>query len=173
MEQSCCQRRIEWSNPVLCAGLTENSASALARSRPLTDLRRCDSGLRQGFFGLKTNCDSAAIPMASLTEGFFGQNWKLGAKSEFRPRWESEVGIPTLVGERSRNSDLGGLVDRSRGAGLAQTEAAEPALLAAPCLRTSAPLAGRSPGWCSSRRARWTCTARRSGPLLLREIRCP
>ena len=26
----------------------------------------------------------------------------------FRPRWESEVGIPTSVGERSRNSDLGG-----------------------------------------------------------------
>ena len=40
---------------------------------------------------------SEAIPIASLTAGFFGQNRKLGAKSEFRPRWESEVGIPTLV----------------------------------------------------------------------------
>ena len=36
--------------------------------------------------------------------GFFGQNRELGVKSEFRPRWESEVGIPTLVGERSWNS---------------------------------------------------------------------
>ena len=34
-------------------------------------------------------------------------------------RWESEVGIPTSVGERSWNSDLGGLLDRSRGASLA------------------------------------------------------
>ena len=38
---------------------------------------------------------------------------------------------------------------------------------------TSAPSAGRSPGWCSSRRARWTCTACRSGPAPSRESRSP
>ena len=32
---------------------------------------------------------------------------------------------------------------------------------------TSEPSAARSPGWCSSRRARWTCTACRSGPAPL------
>ena len=34
---------------------------------------------------------------------------------------------------------------------------------------TSEPSAGLSPGWCSSRRARWTCTACRSGPPPSRE----
>ena len=34
---------------------------------------------------------------------------------------------------------------------------------------TSEPSAALSPGWCSSRRARWTCTACRSGPAPLRE----
>ena len=33
--------------------------------------------------------------------------------------------------------------------------------------------AGRSPGWCSSRRARWTCTACRSEPAPSRESRSP
>ena len=47
---------------------------------------------------------------ASTSVGEQSRNSDLGgrAKSEFRPRWESEVGIPTLVGERSRHSDLGG-----------------------------------------------------------------
>ena len=36
---------------------------------------------------------------------------------------------------------------------------------------TSEPSAGLSPGWCSSRRARWTCTACRSGPAPSRETR--
>ena len=35
--------------------------------------------------------------------------------------------------------------------------------------RTSELSAARSPGWCSSRRARWTCTACRSGPAPSRE----
>ena len=34
---------------------------------------------------------------------------------------------------------------------------------------TSEPSAAPSPGWCSSRRARWTCTACRSGPAPSRE----
>ena len=38
---------------------------------------------------------------------------------------------------------------------------------------TSEPSAARSPGWCSSRRARWTCTACRSGPRPSRESRSP
>ena len=70
MEQSCCQRRIEWSNPVVNAGL---SGAIL-----LPDLRRWPG------------------------DGFFGQ--------------KSEVGIPTSVGERSRNSDLG--VEQSRNSDL-------------------------------------------------------
>ena len=36
---------------------------------------------------------------------------------------------------------------------------------------TSEPSAGPSPRWCSSRRARWTCTACRSGPAPSRETR--
>ena len=36
---------------------------------------------------------------------------------------------------------------------------------------TSEPSAGLCPGWCSSRRARWTCTACRSGPAPSRESR--
>ena len=36
---------------------------------------------------------------------------------------------------------------------------------------TSEPSAGLSPAWCSSRRARWTCTACRSGPAPSRETR--
>ena len=36
---------------------------------------------------------------------------------------------------------------------------------------TSEPSAAPSPGWCSSRRARWTCTACRSGPAPSRESR--
>ena len=70
---------------MLDAGLTENSASPLAtvaRARPAP-----------GFFGLKTISVSDVIPIASLPEGFFGQNWKLGgrAKSEFRPRWTQKI----------------------------------------------------------------------------------
>ena len=38
---------------------------------------------------------------------------------------------------------------------------------------TSEPSAAPSPGWCSSRRARWTCTACRSGPRPSRESRSP
>ena len=38
---------------------------------------------------------------------------------------------------------------------------------------TSEPSAGPSPGWCSSRRARWTCTACRSGPAPSRESLSP
>ena len=34
---------------------------------------------------------------------------------------------------------------------------------------TSEPSAGPSPGWCSSRRARWACAACRSGPAPSRE----
>ena len=37
----------------------------------------------------------------------------------------------------------------------------------------SEPSAARSPGWRSSRRARWTCTACRSGPRPSRESRSP
>ena len=36
--------------------------------------------------------------------------------------------------------------------------------------RTSKPSAALSPGWCSSRRARWTCTACRSGPAPSRRV---
>ena len=62
---------------------------------------------RQGDGGEKKHSGSDAVRTASLPDlrrwpgvGFLDRK----AKSEFRPRWESEVGIPTLVGERSRNS---------------------------------------------------------------------
>ena len=47
-------------------------------------------------------------------------------------RLQDFSGIGSL--ERSRNSDLSGLLDRSRGAGLAQTKAAKPASLQLSCL---------------------------------------
>ena len=44
---------------------------------------------------------------AGSHDGGRNSDFALPPKSEFRPRWESEVGIPTSVGERSRTSDLG------------------------------------------------------------------
>ena len=77
MGQSCAHARIEWGNPVPTPGLTAGRVN-----------------------GEKKHYVSDAARTASLTDlrrwpgdEFFGQ--------------KSEVGIPTSVGERSRNSDLG------------------------------------------------------------------
>ena len=79
----------------------KHSVSGTARTASLTDLRRWPGN---GVFGMKPNSGSDALPAASLPEDFSG---KIGSYSE--------VGKPTSVGERSRNSDLG--VAQARQAG--------------------------------------------------------
>ena len=85
MEQSCARARIEWSNPAPTPGLTAGRVNG-EKKHSVSDAARTD-------------------PLTDLRhwpgDGFFGQN--------------SEVGIPTLVGEQRRNSDLG--VAQARQAG--------------------------------------------------------
>ena len=78
VEQSCCHSRIGWSNPVATAGLTagrvsgekKHSVSDTARTASLTDLRRWPG---DGFFGMKPNSGSDALPIASLPGDFSGK----------------------------------------------------------------------------------------------------
>ena len=80
--QSCCQRRIERSNPVASAGLWqgERMVKKRAKSEAWSEV------------GTPTLVEERS------------RNSDLGgrAKSEFRPRWESEVGIPTSGGAARR-----------------------------------------------------------------------
>ena len=70
--------RIGWSNPVATAGLTagrvsgekKHSVSDTARTASLTDLWRWPG---DGFFGMKPNSGSDALPIASLPEDFSGK----------------------------------------------------------------------------------------------------
>ena len=92
------------------AGATLSTDFEIQNVRVLASQVVLDSALVESFNRvllsgrwLKANSGSADIPIASLLAGFFGQNWKLEAKSEFLGG----------EGEQSRNSYLGGLLDRS------------------------------------------------------------
>ena len=100
VEQSCCHSRIDKGNPVATAGLTagrvsgekKHSVSDTARTASLTDLRRWPG---DGFFGVKPNSGSDALPIASRPQDFSGKNAKsenrprCRAKSESRPWWKN------------------------------------------------------------------------------------
>ena len=101
------------------ATVRRQDALAYLRALPCQDCTYADPpyifpGRSMNYYGTKgggtkTHSACVAVPIALLAAGFFGQNRKLGAKSEFRveefrPRFKTEAGSASSWGDTDRGT---------------------------------------------------------------------
>ena len=116
MEQSCARRRIEWSNPVLGAGLTERrlrrrySENRALRRWPAPGPHQARTRPAPGPHQARTRVFSGKIGSLERSRNSDLGGWNSGLafrpKPRSRPRFQTEAAEPASLSDRSRGAGL-------------------------------------------------------------------